>query len=206
VRSQARHIFPLLSPGSATAASLREVTGVSEGGMARRHSRLRGAVGRHLALVWRVLRRAGLGPADAEDASQDVFWVLAQRIDDVPEKAERSFLVSTALRVALDCKRLKWHRSVQVSTDLETNPDHGPSPDRALELKRARGLLDEALASLSEAERAIFILAELEQMTRSEISEALRIPEGTVASRLARARQAFESALRRLRARTRTGV
>ncbi len=154
-------------------------------------------------LVWRVLRRSGLGAADAEDAAQEVFWVLARRLERVPERAERSFLVSTALRVASDHKRLKWQRSVTNAFD----PDHSPSddlePDRALELRRARDLLDEALGTLGDADRQVFVLAELEQMTRAEVAAALCIPEGTVASRLVRAREALEAALRRLRARAR---
>jgi DNA-directed RNA polymerase specialized sigma24 family protein len=35
--------------------------------------RVAGAVEKYLALVWRVLRRSGLRPADADDAAQDVF-------------------------------------------------------------------------------------------------------------------------------------
>ena len=60
---------------------------------------------RHLELVWRMLRRMGLSPPDADEAAQDVFWVLARRLDDVPVRAEKSFLVSTALRVASDRRR-----------------------------------------------------------------------------------------------------
>lgn len=166
--------------------------------------RLRAAVKNHLSLVWRVLRRTGLGPADAEDASQDVFWVLAQRFDDVPERAQRSFLVSTALRVASDRKQSKWHRAVSTGLDVDLRLSDAPLPDEALDLRRASALLDEALATLEEVERAVFILAELEQMTRSEVAEALGLPEGTVASRLKRARESLEIAVRKLRARPRS--
>ncbi|MEI9952186.1 MAG: sigma-70 family RNA polymerase sigma factor [Pseudomonadota bacterium] len=171
--------------------------------MPRSDPRLRAAVANHVALVWRVLRRTGLGPADAEDASQDVFWVLAQRFDDVPERAQRSFLVSTALRVASDRKLSKWHRSVSAGLDVEARVSDAPLPDEALELRRASALLDEALATLEEVERAVFVLAELEQLTRGEVAEVLGIPEGTVASRLKRARESLEIAVRRLRARPR---
>jgi len=166
-------------------------------------SRLRSAVGNHLGLVWRVLRRTGLGPADAEDASQDVFWVLAQRFDDVPERAQRSFLVSTALRVAADRKQSKWHRSVSAGLDVEARMSEAPLPDEAVDIRRAGALLDEALATLDPLERSVFVLAELEQMTRAEVAEVLGLPEGTVASRLKRAREALEVAVRRLRARRR---
>jgi RNA polymerase sigma-70 factor (ECF subfamily) len=52
--------------------------------------------------------------------------------------------------------------------------------------------------------RAVFVLYELEQLTSAEIAELLQIPPGTVASRLRRARESFESCVARLRAR-RTG-
>jgi len=157
-------------------------------------------VARHLDTVWRVLRRSGLEPADAEDAAQDVFWVFAQKQEAVPEPAERSFLISTALRVASDRKRAKWSRAVSASGDLDDRILDGPSPDEALDTWRARQLLDQALRSLSDSDRAVFVLVELEQMTRSEASAALGIPEGTVASRLRRAREAVEAAVAHLSA------
>jgi RNA polymerase sigma-70 factor, ECF subfamily len=166
--------------------------------MARSDDRLRAAVGDHLALVWRVLRRSGLGPADAEDASQDVFWVLAQRCHEVPERAQRSFLVSTALRVASDRKLSKWHRSVSSGLDAEQYESQAPLPDEALARRRAAALLDAALDTLDDSDRAVFVLAEIEQMTRAEVAESLGIPEGTVASRLRRAREALTRAVRRL--------
>jgi RNA polymerase sigma-70 factor, ECF subfamily len=171
--------------------------------MPRRDSRLRAVVGNHLGLVWRVLRRTGLTPSDAEDASQDVFWVLAQRFDDVPERAQRSFLVSTALRVASDRKQSKWHRSVCAGLDVEARASDAPLPDEAVDIRRAGALLDEALATLGEVERSVFVLAELEQLTRAEVAEVLGIPEGTVASRLKRARDSLETAVCRLRSRSR---
>jgi RNA polymerase sigma-70 factor, ECF subfamily len=172
--------------------------------MPRTDERLRAAVSAHVALVWRVLRRAGLGPSDAEDASQDVFWVLAQRLGGVPERAQRSFLVSTALRVASDRRQSKWHRAVSSGLDAEARVSNAPLPDEALDRRRAEALLGDALDTLEPSDRAVFILAELEQMTRAEVAQTLEIPEGTVASRLRRAREAFELAVRRLRARPRS--
>lgn len=130
--------------------------------------------------------------------------MLAQRFDDVPARAQRSFLVSTALRVASDRKLSKWHRSVSSGLDAEARVSDAPWPDEALDRHRASALLDEALQTLEDSDRAVFVLAELEQMTRSEVAEALGIPEGTVASRLRRAREALEGAVRRLRSRPRS--
>ncbi|MEO8900290.1 MAG: sigma-70 family RNA polymerase sigma factor [Polyangiaceae bacterium] len=175
----------------------------SLGVMARPDARLRAAVGDYLPLVWRILRRAGLGSADADDAAQDVFWVLARRVDDVPERAQRSFLVSTALRVAADHRLSKWQRAVSSGLDADLRPSEAPLPDEALDRQRAVARLDDALAALDPADRAVFVLAELEQMTRAEVAESLGIPEGTVASRLRRAREALEAAIQRMHARAR---
>lgn len=159
---------------------------------------LRRAVEEHLDAVWRVLRRAGLSAVDAEDAAQDVFWILAQRGADVPERAQRAFLVSTAVRVAADRRRSKWSRAVDTGLDLADQRGTERPADEQVELKRAAALLDRALAALDEPDRALYIMAELEQLTRTEVAEALMIPKGTVASRLRRVREAFEVALRRL--------
>lgn len=168
------------------------------GAMAPADGRLREAVRQHLDLVWRVLRRGGLAAADAEDACQDVFWILARRADPVPERAQRSFLVSTALRVAADRRRSKWHRAVESGLELDERESPTPLADEQLERSRAARLLDGALATLTEDERAIYILAELEQLSRTEVAEALAIPAGTVASRLQRARENLAAAVRRL--------
>jgi RNA polymerase sigma-70 factor, ECF subfamily len=167
--------------------------------MAQTDARLREAVRRHLDLVWRVLRRAGLLPADAEDASQDVFWILARRIAAVPEGAQRSFLVSTALRVAADRRRCNWHRDVDIGHELDERPSPAPLADEQLELARASELLDRVLTLLSDDDRAVYVLSELEQRSRTEVASALGLAPGTVASRLSHARQAFDGALRRLR-------
>jgi RNA polymerase sigma-70 factor (ECF subfamily) len=166
--------------------------------MANTDTRVKNAVHRYLPLVWRVLRRAGLRPADADDGAQDVFWVLAQRVKDVPEVAERSFLVATAMRVASERRRSKWNRSVTEPLEPERLPHSSSSPDMSLELQRRMELLDEVLGCIDAKEREVFILAAIEEMTKSEIATALNIPEGTVASRLQRARASFEAAVRRL--------
>lgn len=156
------------------------------------------AVARHLHAVWRALRRSGLAAPDAEDAPQEAFWVLAQRIHAVPLHAERSFLVSTALRIAADRKRSRWYRSVRTGVELEEQADLALGADDRLDLRRGAALLERALASLDDDQRAVYVLTELEQLSRREVARALSIPMGTVATRLRRARTACTAALQRL--------
>jgi RNA polymerase sigma-70 factor, ECF subfamily len=160
--------------------------------------RIATAVHKYMGQVWRVLRRSGLRPADADDAAQDVFWVLAQRVADVPEVAERSFLLSTALRVASDRRRSAWNRRVTEPLDPESWDQQQSGPDVALEREQLRRLLDSALLELDEDERAVFVLIELEHLTREHTAEILAIPAGTVASRLRRAKDGFAAIVRRL--------
>jgi RNA polymerase sigma-70 factor, ECF subfamily len=192
------HSLSLGTVPTLPASGMADAAHAAPRAMAPSDPRLRETVRLHLDLVWRVLRRGGLLRADAEDACQDVFWILAQRYHAVPEAAQRSFLVSTALRVAADRRRTKWHAAVDTGFELDERASPAPLADEQLELSRAAGLLDRALSTLSDDERAIYILAELEQLSRTEVAAALAIPPGTVASRLRRARESFDAALRRL--------
>jgi RNA polymerase sigma-70 factor, ECF subfamily len=173
-------------------------TSTSTNGSARTETRIRAAVALHLRVVQRVLRRAGLSAHDAEDASQEAFLLLAQRTDAVPAQAERSFLVSAARRVAADRKRSRWYRSVNVGMELDDRADTALGADARLDLRRSADLLQRALAELDANQRAVYVLGELEQLSRSEVARALSLPMGTVATRLRRARAACAAAVRRL--------
>ena len=165
----------------------------------RTDARMRMAVARYLGVVRRRLRRAGLSVQDAEDASQETFLLLAQRSEAVPSQAERSFLLSTARRVAADRKRSCWYRSVSTGVELDERADTALGADVRLDLRREAELLQRALAELDDNQRAVYVLTELEQLSRSETARALSIPMGTVATRLRRARAACAAALKRLK-------
>jgi len=163
--------------------------------MSADRDRLRDALERHMAVVWRVVRRAGLSPEDADEVTQDVFLVLSRRLGDVRPQAERSFLIGTAWRMAADRRRAGRAPSLAVLPDL---PSADPGVDEQVALYRARGLLEEALASLSEQQRAVFVLVEMDELSAPEAAKALKLPVGTVASRLRVARGRFDAAVRRL--------
>jgi RNA polymerase sigma-70 factor, ECF subfamily len=166
------------------------------------HARLSQAMRVHLRLVWRVLRRSGLEERDADEAAQDVFWILARRLGDVPAKSEKAFLVGTAVRVAADRRRAsRAHREVLLDGDVTSL---ATDVDELVALRHSRALLDEALACLSDEQRSVFVLVELDELTGGEVADALGIPSGTVASRLKIARQSFDAAIRRIHLREKT--
>src|SRR4051812_11023892 len=163
-------------------------------------ARLRKLVEGQYDFIWRSLRRLGVPATDADDCAQQVFLVASRKLDDIVPGCERPFLFSTALRVASDARRTRSRRR-EVFEDVDEPHDSAPNPEQMAEQKRARALLDEVLDSLPLELRAIFVLFELEELPSAEIAEVLALPLGTVASRLRRAREEFQRAIARMRAR-----
>ncbi len=145
-------------------------------------------------VVWRVLRRFALNAAQADDGAQQVFLVALNRLDELVEGKERAFLCATALLIAK-----KWKSSPpreELPEELPEVEAHGAQPDEQAELRRNRALLDKVLARLDEELRAVFVLQDIEGLSKRETADALGVPQGTVASRLRRARVAFDALLR----------
>jgi RNA polymerase sigma-70 factor (ECF subfamily) len=70
------------------------------------------------------------------------------------------------------------------------------SPDARLETEQAFRILQHILEDFGEELRSVFVLYEIEEMTMLEIAELLELPQGTVASRLRKARQEFQRRVR----------
>jgi RNA polymerase sigma-70 factor (ECF subfamily) len=164
-------------------------------------ARLRRLFDEQFGFVWRYLRRLGLGPADADDAAQKVFVVLARRLLAVQPGKERAFLCATAARVVSEHRRTIARRHEVVSPEAEPAPDSKVGPESLIDRRRARALLDQVLDELPDELRGVFVLFELEELGTADIAALLELPEGTVASRLRRARERFRAAVRRLQAR-----
>jgi RNA polymerase sigma-70 factor (ECF subfamily) len=170
---------------------------VSGGDAMADSARLRAMIDQHFDFIWRQLRRLGL-PADvADDAAQQVLIVASRKLHEIAEGRERSFLLGTAIRVASDMRRATARRHEVDGDDASEPADPAPRADELLDRHRARVVLDEVLAKMDLELRTVFMLFELEEMTMAEIAELLEVPPGTVASRLRRAREQFELALKR---------
>jgi RNA polymerase sigma-70 factor, ECF subfamily len=149
--------------------------------------------------MWRLLRRLGVPRDAAQDAVQEVFMVAARRISEVAVGSEKSFLYGTALRVAKSARR---RRAVDLARHEPIDgrePTTDATPEQALVDRGALATLDALLENLDEQQRAVFVLFEFEGFTLTEIAELLKLPRGTAASRLRRARDRFLRAARRLR-------
>jgi RNA polymerase sigma-70 factor (ECF subfamily) len=156
----------------------------------------------HFDLVWRTVRRLGVPPEALDDATQEVFVIASRRLASIEHGKERAFLYGTAVRVASTARRTSSRRRraqpPAESGDALEPADTAPAPDELVDRKRARELLDELVTRLPDDTRPVFVLYELEGLTMDEIAACLEVPPGTVASRLRRAREAFQAAITRL--------
>lgn len=156
----------------------------------------------HHDAVWRTLRRLGVRDAQVDDATQHVFLVAARKLETIRAGEEGPFLYGVALRVASETRRRDPAlRQVQDEGAFESISDDAPGPEDQLIAHEARTALDEVLARLPDDLREVLVLVELEGLSVPDVAEVLRIPTGTAASRLRRARESFTECARRVRAR-----
>jgi len=154
----------------------------------------------HFEFIWRLLRRFGLDPADADDAAQQVFMTAAQKLPRIAPGSERTFLYGTARFVAANARRRHRRRDTEAPVP-ESYPVAGEGPEARAELGQVWALLDELLRQLPDELGRVLVLAEVEQLEVKEIAELEGIPVGTAASRLRRARERFQVLLSGLGAR-----
>ena len=154
-------------------------------------ARLEHVVRADYRFIWRLLRRLGVPQSQAEDAAQQVFLIVAERLQDIAPGRERSFAFGTALRLSQSLRRRRLRELPSDSVDERSCP--APAAEELLDQQRAREQLSHVLASMPLDLRTVLILFELEAMTSPEIAALIEVPLGTVASRLRRARALFRS-------------
>jgi len=163
-------------------------------------------VRRHEREVYRLALRLLRNPDDALEVAQETFLRAYRGLSSFRgEAAFRTWLYGIALNAART-RQASLSKSLSRMQRLEGDEDDPPSPllsvsdpapspeNRALggELKEA---LLAALSRISPEHREILLLREVEGLDYGEVGGLLGIPEGTVKSRLARARRAVREAL-----------
>ena len=153
------------------------------------------AVREHAALVYRVARAVLHNHHDAEDAAQEVFLrVLRLRRGLENVENPRTWLARVAFRVALDRRTRPGLVSLDDARAERLSSGEAGADDVAA-ARQARALVAEKVAALPGDLRHAVRLSTVAELSSPEIAALLGIPEGTVRTRLMRARRILRVAL-----------
>jgi RNA polymerase sigma-70 factor (ECF subfamily) len=156
---------------------------------------------RYQERVFRLLLRMLGDRAEAEDLAQEVFISIFKAIDGFRGDSQLSTWV---YRVAANhCRnRLKYltrrRRKMTEAYDEQSEEatvvpgaERPDAPDQLLEAQQTEHFLQAGLLTLDEEQRELIVLREVEHLSYDEIMAITGLPEGTVKSRLHRARAAL---------------
>ena len=143
-------------------------------------------------LAFRVAYAVLRNREDAEEVAQEAFTKAYRSFAQLRDRARfRAWLVRMTWRMALDRQRSARRRTAReqvVEAETTTAVEAAESRERAEHLWRA-------IDGLSDKLRVVVVLAGIEGHDVKEVAALLRLPEGTVKSRLFAARQQLKEAL-----------
>jgi RNA polymerase sigma-70 factor (ECF subfamily) len=166
-------------------------------------------VDEHRDKVFNLTYRMLNNRAEAEDVAQEVFISVFKTIDTFREESKFS---TWLYRVTVNhCKnRIKYlaRRHDRDQDELDEAAEHDVAaavaaptpalrPDRALEAQETEKMLREAIGELDEEHRVLVVLRDVEDLSIEEICEITGLPDGTIKSRLHRARMALRKKIQR---------
>jgi RNA polymerase sigma-70 factor (ECF subfamily) len=155
----------------------------------RRDERFEEMVGRQSRFMFQVAFSLLRNRQDAEDAVQEAFLKLYRGEAWLRMDNEKGFLARTVWRVALDYLPRAAERTLDVAEmELAASGGTGVSPEQTAVEKDERAVLRRLIDGLPEELRQPLVLSSVEEMTSREVAEAMGIPEGTVRTRVMRAR------------------
>jgi RNA polymerase sigma factor (sigma-70 family) len=150
-------------------------------------------VGRHAAMVLSVCRRVLHHTQDSEDAFQATFLLLARQAASIRKTASlAAWLHGVAYRMATNARRAASRRR---NRENQSPSAPAANPAWSAAWREVQAVLDEEIERLPEIYRQPFVLCCLENRSGAEVAQQLGQKEGTVHSRVARARKKLQERL-----------
>jgi RNA polymerase sigma-70 factor, ECF subfamily len=147
------------------------------------------------ALAFRVAFAVLRHRQDAEDVAQEAFVRAYRQFHRLRDRSRfRPWLVRMTWRLALDRQRSERRRTAREQRESASPPAAGNEQDAVVERDRAARLW-RAIDTLPEKLRLVIVLVNIEGHDVAAAAELLRLPEGTVKSRLFLARQKLRELL-----------
>ena len=140
----------------------------------------------------------------AEDLTQDIFLKIFKSLHTFDRRANfQTWLISISRNLCIDHYRSVRKERETIDRDVDANElsprSHDPGPVAALEQQDRVQLLREAMSSLPETLRTAVLMRDIQELSYQEIADKLRLPEGTVKSRINRGRTELARQIRKLR-------
>jgi RNA polymerase sigma-70 factor (ECF subfamily) len=140
----------------------------------------------------------------AEDLTQDVFLKLYKSLDTFDRRANfQTWLISVSRNLCIDHYRSVRKERETINRDVDAADLHPVSRETAADTKLEQrdrvALLRLALDKLAPTLRTAVMLRDIQELTYQEIADTLRLPEGTVKSRINRGRTELARQIQKLR-------
>jgi len=141
---------------------------------------------------------------EAEDLAQDIFLKIFKSLDTFDRRANfQTWLISVSRNLCIDHYRSVRKERETIDRDVDANElapaAKEPGPIAALEQADRVALLRKALAALPETLRTAVLMRDIQELSYQEIADKLRLPEGTVKSRINRGRTELARQVKKLR-------
>ncbi len=159
-------------------------------------------VSEHTEHMYRIAYRVFGNPHDASDMTQEALIKAYKSLENFKFDSKFStWLYRITMNTCIDEYRRRNKRNADVSFDMTHEEDLGvsSSPQDILEKKETVLLVHEAIDCLSDEHKRVVILRDIEGMSYAEIAEIEGITEGTVKSRISRARGELRKILEKKR-------
>src|SRR5881628_1419165 len=141
---------------------------------------------------------------EAEDLTQDIFLKIFKSLDTFDRRANfQTWLISVSRNLCIDHYRSVRKERETIDRDVDANElapaSHDGGPMAALEQRDRVMLLRQALSALPATLRTAVLMRDIQELSYQEIADKLRLPEGTVKSRINRGRTELARQIRKLR-------
>jgi RNA polymerase sigma factor (sigma-70 family) len=141
---------------------------------------------------------------EAEDLTQEIFLKIFKSLNTFDRRANfQTWLISVSRNLCIDHYRSVRKERETIDRDVDANAltpaTTEPGPVAALEQRDRVMLLRQALAALPDSLRTAVLLRDIQELSYQEIADRLRLPEGTVKSRINRGRTELARQIRKLR-------
>lgn len=151
----------------------------------------------HFDSMWRMARALGVPQHQLDDVVQETFLIALRNHEGFEGRSSlRTWLTGILVRVAT-----KYRRARKMDALTSEPCDTAQQADEAIAQTQARQLLLRLLGELTEKNRQVWVLTEIEKLSAHQIAEALGVSPNTVSSRLRLARKQLERQLVRHKAR-----